>query len=120
MELRCDNCGRTYAHENELACVFPDIPDLCTRIEPSGIVPHGECPNCGCLVYDEPESEPETHRCLACGDLVDVNGFRDHLESHLLLAAHIWSRRNILTQVTPFDPPGGSSPSAETSRTRPR
>jgi hypothetical protein len=36
MKLRCDNCGRTYADENELACVFPDIPDLLVRIEPGG------------------------------------------------------------------------------------
>jgi hypothetical protein len=57
MNLRCDNCGRTYAAEGELACVFPDIPDLLARIEPGGTVPHGECPNCGRLVYDVPEAE---------------------------------------------------------------
>jgi hypothetical protein len=80
MNLRCDNCGRTYADESELACVYPAIPDLLARIEPGGTVPYGECPNCGCLVYEEPE--PEMPRCLVCGDRVDVNGFRDHLESH--------------------------------------
>ena len=68
MNLRCDNCGGTYADDSELACVYPDIPDLLVRIEPGGTVPHGECPNCGCLVYDEPEPEPEMHRCLVCGD----------------------------------------------------
>lgn len=55
MRLRCDNCGRTYAAEGELACVFPDIPDLLARIEPGGTVPHGECPDCGALVYADEE-----------------------------------------------------------------
>ena len=143
MKLRCDNCSRTYADESELARVFPDIPDLLARIEPGGTVPHGECPNCGCLVYEEPDCEyvvkwsvnvgagsfrqaaalalemqrdpdstavvfdvvhtasgarltvdlqPEgcpdnerrlsVYRCLVCGDRMDVNRFRDHLESH--------------------------------------
>ena len=82
MNLCCDNCGKTYADDSELTCVYPDIPDLLARIEPGGTVPYGECPNCGCLVYNEPESEPEMHRCLVCGDRVDANGFRDHLESH--------------------------------------
>ena len=49
--LLCDNCGRQYAHENELRHVYPDIPDLTQRIEPGGIVPAGDCPWCGALVY---------------------------------------------------------------------
>ena len=88
MKLRCDNCGKTYADEEELACVFPDIPDLLLRIEPGGTVPHGECPNCHCLVYQEPESpKPGMYRCLVCGDRVAVHRFRDHLESHCPNAA---------------------------------
>jgi hypothetical protein len=56
MKLRCDNCGRKYADDSELACVFPDIPDLCARIDPGGTVPHGECPECGGLVYAEADT----------------------------------------------------------------
>jgi hypothetical protein len=58
MKLRCDNCDATYADVSELASVFPDIPDLLARIEPGGTVPDGECPNCGCLVYEEHEASP--------------------------------------------------------------
>ena len=56
MNLRCDNCGRTYADEGELACVFPDIPDLPARIEPGGTVPHGECPDCRARVCADEEN----------------------------------------------------------------
>jgi hypothetical protein len=93
MKLRCDNCDATYAAEEELACVFPDIADLLARIEPGGSVPHGECPQCHCLVYEVPDDlqtgerpDDEWHlsayRCRVCGDLVVGIQYRDHLESH--------------------------------------
>ncbi len=49
--LRCDNCWALFKDEGKLASVFPDIPGLLSRIEPGGIVPAGECPDCGALVY---------------------------------------------------------------------
>jgi hypothetical protein len=44
----CDNCewrGITPAEG------LGNIPDLAERIDPGGIVPSGECPECGCLCY---------------------------------------------------------------------
>ena len=49
--LRCDNCWALFKGAGKLARVFPDIPGLLSRIEPGGIVPAGECPDCGALVY---------------------------------------------------------------------
>ena len=49
--LKCDNCGKTYDDEDQLKHVYPDIPGLLLRLEPGGIVPTGECPACGALVY---------------------------------------------------------------------
>ena len=51
MKLRCDNCCRAFPVEGELDHVFPDIPDLVSRLDPGGIVPSGTCPVCGSLVY---------------------------------------------------------------------
>ena len=48
--FKCDNCAREF-QPRELNHVFPDIPDLLTRVEPGGTVPAGECPGCGALVY---------------------------------------------------------------------
>lgn len=48
--LACDNCGRTIL-ESDMRKVYPDIPDLLTRIAPGEPVPYGECPRCGCLVH---------------------------------------------------------------------
>ncbi len=49
--FECDNCGKRYEQIDELRCVFPNIPGLLERIEPGGMVPTGECPWCGALVY---------------------------------------------------------------------
>ena len=51
-----------------LARVFPDIPDLLSRIEPGGVVPAGECPDCGALVY--PLNAPVRVAVLLEGGLV--------------------------------------------------
>ena len=52
----------------KLARVFPDIPDLLSRIGPGGMVPSGECPDCGALVY--PVNAPARVAILLEGGLV--------------------------------------------------
>ena len=42
----CDNCGGIYSEAEML-----EIQHLEQRIDTGGIVPSGECPNCGCLCY---------------------------------------------------------------------
>jgi hypothetical protein len=42
----CDGCEKTWS-----ASKLEDISDLTERIEPGGIVPSGECPECGALCY---------------------------------------------------------------------
>jgi hypothetical protein len=49
--LTCDNCSRHYRSVKSLKRVYPDIPDLLQRLDPGGVVPAGECPTCGALVY---------------------------------------------------------------------
>jgi len=53
MKSACANCH--WAGEPSTA--FPDIPDLCQRIEPGGEVPSGECPECGALCYAVPKKK---------------------------------------------------------------
>lgn len=66
--LRCDNCWALFKGAGRLARVFPDIPDLLERIGPGGIVPAGECPDCGALVY--PLNAPVGVAILLEGGLV--------------------------------------------------
>lgn len=47
---RCDNCDWT-GDDDALACTTSEIPNLAQRIDPGGVVPSGECPECGCLAY---------------------------------------------------------------------
>ncbi len=51
--LRCDNCGKQYEREDQLTVGWPDIPGLAERLDVGGIVPAGECVDCGALVYEE-------------------------------------------------------------------
>ena len=51
---RCDNCGETFSEEVLEAADklgLHVIDRLTERIDPGGIVPSGECPDCGALVY---------------------------------------------------------------------
>ena len=66
--LRCDNCWALFKGTGKLARVFPDIPGLLSRLEPGGIVPAGECPDCGALVY--PLNAPVRVAVLLEGGLV--------------------------------------------------
>jgi hypothetical protein len=66
--FRCDNCDKRYMSESELRHRFPDIPDLLQRLDVGGVVPAGECPLCGALVY--PEAKPVRVLILLDGGLV--------------------------------------------------
>ena len=79
--LRCDNCDKEWKEE-QIQNQFPDIPDLASRIEPGGVVPHGECPSCGALVYEDNQIETKVMRCNVCADLVPYVEMRTHLISH--------------------------------------
>ncbi len=48
----CDNCGAVIDSED----VCP-IEDFFQRVEPGGMVPSGECPECGALCYPIKEEE---------------------------------------------------------------
>lgn len=51
-KFRCGDCGQVFS-ESELEHKFPNIPDLGARVFPGEVVPGGECPECGALVYQE-------------------------------------------------------------------
>lgn len=53
MANRCDNCGKNWTDEQ----IVTPIPHLEERLDSGGIVPSGECPECGSLVY--PITTPE-------------------------------------------------------------
>lgn len=61
-ETRCEcgNCEWT-GPESKLGCELGDVPDLYERLDPGGVVPAGECPECGALAYPV-DSQPPTNR----------------------------------------------------------
>lgn len=78
----CDGCDRRY-EERELSHLYPDIPDLLIRLDAGGIVPAGECPECGALVY--PDRDPVRVLVLLDGGLVqDVLTDRPGVEAAVL------------------------------------
>ena len=48
MKDQCDNCG--WKGKPKINA-FADIPNLFERLDPGGVVPSGECPECGALCY---------------------------------------------------------------------
>lgn len=44
----CNNCGKKWDKENVVYAF-----DLQQRVDPGGIMPSGECPDCGALCYPE-------------------------------------------------------------------
>lgn len=50
----CGNCGAVYYYEGEFV-PLEDIEGLAARLDPGGIVPHGECTTCGAFVYKSDE-----------------------------------------------------------------
>ena len=73
--LCCDNCGKRF-DESCLSHVYPDIPDLLQRIEPGGVVPHGECSECGAFVYEDDSvtGRPAVIRLVVRGGVTEVIG----------------------------------------------
>ena len=57
MKLECDNCGKTFTDEDELAHVLPEIQHLGSRLDPGGIVPSGTCPECGTAIPNDCDGE---------------------------------------------------------------
>lgn len=51
---RCDNC----MWNGDVGELNP-IKDLEARLDPGGVVPAGECPECGCLAYETEEDDEE-------------------------------------------------------------
>jgi hypothetical protein len=51
-EHECDNCGKVWPADK-----LGGIEDLTQRIEPGGVVPSGECPECGALCYPVEKKE---------------------------------------------------------------
>lgn len=47
MKSKCDNCGWI----GEPTFLLHEVSNLLQRVEPGGIVPSGECPQCDCLCY---------------------------------------------------------------------
>jgi hypothetical protein len=47
---RCGNCEKIFK-DKEIEVVLADIEDFFSRVDPGGIVPYGECPECGSFVY---------------------------------------------------------------------
>lgn len=45
----CDGCGYAWQPKDIIPLEF--TPDLNTRLDPGGVVPAGECPECHALVY---------------------------------------------------------------------
>ena len=42
----CDNCDKLWAEDD-----LKEVEDLSMRVDPGGIMPSGECPDCGALCY---------------------------------------------------------------------
>ena len=80
MSLKCGKCHRIFGASTELRSAFPAIPELFERIEPGDMVPFGECPSCGSLVWDKDTSSYVA--CNICGVEVEYECMREHLRLH--------------------------------------
>lgn len=54
----CANCEFRTTRE-EAIIPLEEVKDLASRLDPGSVVPAGECPECGALLYQEPEEYAE-------------------------------------------------------------
>lgn len=54
---QCDNCGEKLSDYRIGNRLWPHIPDLGERLDPGGVVPSGECPQCQGLCYPIKEDD---------------------------------------------------------------
>ncbi len=79
MRVRCDNCGHETT-DGKLKVRLADIPDLQQRLDVGGVVPAGECPQCGALTYiiDKPAG---TNGWTVVGTYPGEDSFVDWVEA---------------------------------------
>jgi hypothetical protein len=99
--VRCDNCSWT-----STAAQLKEINDLSERLSPGGVVPAGECPECGALAYvalpnleaaHQDKTLQELHEILCAhrGDRVPI---RDpHINQAIANAREILVAKGLIT-----------------------
>lgn len=105
MKHQCANCQRTFNDDQIIPLV--QIKDLGQRLDPGSVVPSGECPACGSLVYPVTEGstveppilvvkiregvvdeatlfdDPKDAEEKFTVDALDLGAKKDDMESHL-------------------------------------
>jgi predicted nucleic-acid-binding Zn-ribbon protein len=76
--VECDNCGWA----GEAKDVGP-IHNLHERVDAGGIVPAGECPECGCFAYIVKREETG----LTCPKCAYTEGFSVHIDGYFELTS---------------------------------
>lgn len=66
---RCDNCGKVHSAET-----LVEAKDLAMRTDPGGIVPSGECADCGSLCYLLDEVSAHGEGSLSDAEYVEKGG----------------------------------------------
>jgi len=93
-QYQCDNCSKVWTFEQ-----LHSISDLSERVEAGGIVPAGECPECGCLSYAVKHENPRSFARVSW-TAEDVRTLREDLtqdQAEAFLRRH---ERHIATRIT--------------------
>jgi len=115
-KYKCDNCEAQWSEHGLVLAVstgtiklFPDIPKLSERLEPGGIVPAFECPDCGALAYPVTVEEVDPYvanagtRCPFCdsdqveGDTITMGAGSANQEMGCLDCDKAWQAQYKLT-----------------------
>lgn len=81
---QCDNCGAVRRSSNLVM-----IRDFWSRTEPGGIIPHGDCPDCGAFCYVATKEELAT---AAITRLLDCPAMNEEFEEKATGAARRFAR----------------------------